>query len=59
MHNYGKQLNYFTTSSKEDAELITRMTDLDRLCELLTADEYCTLFTPFITTLVEEAINFS
>jgi len=58
LHNYGKQLNYFTTSSKEDAELITRMTDLDRLCELLTADEYCAFFS-LITALVEEAINFS
>lgn len=37
LQTFGKQLNYFTS---EEAELITRMTDLDRLVELLTVDEY-------------------
>ena len=37
LQTFGKQLNYFTS---EEPELITRMTDLDRLCELLPVDEY-------------------
>lgn len=36
LQNYGKQFNYFSTS---EAELVARMADLDKLCELLTIDE--------------------
>ena len=37
LQNYGKQFNYFSSS---EAEHVARMADLDRLCELLTIDEY-------------------
>ncbi|XP_046457191.1 dnaJ homolog subfamily C member 2-like [Daphnia pulex] len=53
LHKYGKQFNYFTgvvpptasaaasptTTAQDEAELVKRMADLDRLCELLTTDE--------------------
>lgn len=51
LHKYGKQFNYFTgapptasaasptTTAQDEAELVKRMADLDRLCELLTIDE--------------------
>ena len=46
LHKYGKQFNYFTvgaatpTTVQDEAQLVKRMADLDRLCELLTIDEY-------------------
>lgn len=49
LHKYGKQFNYFTgvppptasaaATAQDEAELVKRMADLDRLCELLTTDE--------------------
>ena len=32
LENYCKQVNYFSTS---DADMVTKMADMDRLCELL------------------------
>lgn len=44
LHKYGKQFNYFigrptTSAAADEAELVNRMADLDRLCELLPIDE--------------------
>lgn len=43
LHKYGKQFNYFTgapaATAQDEAQLVKRMADLDRLCELLTTDE--------------------
>jgi Na+-translocating ferredoxin:NAD+ oxidoreductase RnfG subunit len=46
LHKYGKQFNYFTGGAaapaatvQDEAQLVKRMADLDRLCELLPIDE--------------------
>lgn len=60
LHKYGKQFNYFigrptTTTAADEAELVNRMADLDRLCELLTIDELDKLNKKMATLTVDSA----